>query len=157
MLADFDRVVPSNLNRQQYFLDQLGKPKVDALAETLGRINPYTEIIGKVMKITAANALRIFSDCDIVAECLDEASEKAMLVQALIGEMIVVAANGVAGFGPANAIVTARRLNKLYLVGDGVSQAEPGNGLMAPRVGVAAHHQANAILRLIMGEEPCQA
>jgi len=25
---------------------------------------------------------------------------------------------------------------------------------MAPRVGIAAHHQANAVLRLLLGEEP---
>jgi sulfur carrier protein ThiS adenylyltransferase len=27
---------------------------------------------------------------------------------------------------------------------------------MAPRVGIAAHHQANAVLRLLLGEDPEQ-
>jgi len=40
------------------------------------------------------------------------------------------------------------------LVGDGNAAAVPGQGLMAPRVGVAAHHQANAVLRLLLGESP---
>ena len=26
--------------------------------------------------------------------------------------------------------------------------------IMAPRVGVAAHHQANAVLRILLGEDP---
>jgi len=42
------------------------------------------------------------------------------------------------------------------MVGDLVTAAEPGTGLMAPRVGVAAHHQANAVLRLILGEDPVE-
>ncbi|MBW2451613.1 MAG: ThiF family adenylyltransferase, partial [Deltaproteobacteria bacterium] len=37
ILADFDVVEPSNLNRQQYFIDQIGQPKVYALRTTLMR------------------------------------------------------------------------------------------------------------------------
>jgi sulfur carrier protein ThiS adenylyltransferase len=44
----------------------------------------------------------------------------------------------------------------LYLVGDLETAAQPGTGLMAPRVGVAAHHQANAVLRLLLGEDPTE-
>ena len=39
-LIDFDRVDLTNLNRQQYTVDQLGRYKTEALAETLGRIAP---------------------------------------------------------------------------------------------------------------------
>ena len=34
VLVDFDVVEPSNLNRQQYFVDQVGLPKTEALAAT---------------------------------------------------------------------------------------------------------------------------
>jgi sulfur carrier protein ThiS adenylyltransferase len=157
VLVDFDLVVPSNLNRQQYFLDQLGKPKVEALAETLERINPYTQVIAKPVAVTRNNASALFEGCTIVAECFDEPDAKAMLVQALARTKTIVAASGVAGYGSANDIVTKKRLEGVYVVGDEISEAAPGQGLMAPRVGVAAHHQANAILRLILGEEPCQS
>ena len=40
ILADFDRVEVSNLNRQVYFPDQLGLLKTEALAENLLRIQP---------------------------------------------------------------------------------------------------------------------
>lgn len=40
-LLDFDRVDLTNLNRQQYFLDQVGRYKTEALSETLQRINPF--------------------------------------------------------------------------------------------------------------------
>ena len=39
-LIDFDRVDVTNLNRQQYFADQVGMPKTEALRENLLRINP---------------------------------------------------------------------------------------------------------------------
>ena len=65
-----------------------------------------------------------------------------------------MAASGLAGFGPSNTIVTRKAARNLYLVGDGETAARPGEGLMAPRVGIAAHHQANAVLRLLLGEEP---
>ena len=31
IIVDFDSIDKSNLNRQYYFIDQIGKPKVDAL------------------------------------------------------------------------------------------------------------------------------
>ena len=43
LLVDFDVVDVTNLNRQMYFIPQLGKPKTEALAELLVQINPYTE------------------------------------------------------------------------------------------------------------------
>ena len=43
VLVDFDVVEPSNLNRQQYFVDQLGQSKALALGENLKRINPYED------------------------------------------------------------------------------------------------------------------
>jgi sulfur carrier protein ThiS adenylyltransferase len=66
----------------------------------------------------------------------------------------LVAASGLAGYAPSNSVTTRRVAGNLYLVGDGETAARPGEGLMAPRVGVAAHHQANAVLRLLLGEEP---
>jgi len=44
ILADFDLVEPSNLNRQHYFISDIGKPKVEALAEYLRLINPQINL-----------------------------------------------------------------------------------------------------------------
>ena len=40
-LIDFDRVDITNLNRQQYFVRQMGLLKTDALKEILAEIAPY--------------------------------------------------------------------------------------------------------------------
>jgi len=156
ILADFDVVEPSNLNRQQYFVDQLGMPKVEALADTLRRVNPYIRLTTHRVLLAPDNLPVLFAPCSVLIEAFDRAEMKAMLVDTVLERLpdaTVVAASGVAGYGSNNSIQT-RRLNKrLYLVGDGSSEAAPGNGLMAPRVGIAACQQANQAVRLILGEE----
>ena len=37
--------------------------------------------------------------------------------------------------------------------GDFENEARVGEGLMAPRVGIAANHEANMVLRLLLNEE----
>ena len=63
-----------------------------------------------------------------------------------------VAASGMAGLGPANAVRTRRIAPHFYLCGDGVSDAADGVGLVAPRVMLCAAHQAQTALRLLAGE-----
>lgn len=156
IVADFDVVEPSNLNRQQYFIDQLGMFKVDALMDNLRRINPYITVEGHKLVLDPENIPVIFAPCSIIVEAFDRADMKAMLVNTTLAEMpkvSVVAASGLAGYGPNNDIATRRVSRRLYLVGDTVSEAKPGSGLMAPRVGIAAGHQANQVVRIILGEE----
>lgn len=157
IIADFDLVEPSNLNRQQYFLDQLGLPKVYALRDTLARINPHVHVTACHLRLTPENLGEVFGAVDILVEAFDRADQKAMLAEtfsALFPDKPVVAGSGMAGYGPANSVTTRRSFGNLYLCGDGETAAAPGVGLMAPRVGVAAHHQANAVLRLLLGEDP---
>ena len=49
-IIDFDVVDISNLNRQQYFPEQLGHFKSEALGETLKRLAPYCEIRSDCVK-----------------------------------------------------------------------------------------------------------
>jgi sulfur carrier protein ThiS adenylyltransferase len=156
VIADFDVVEPSNLNRQQYFTDQIGDYKVDALACNLRRINPYVSVDAHRVLLGPENIPEVFAGCLIVVEAFDRADMKAMLVNRVLESMpqsTVIAASGLAGFGPNNSIATRRVSPRLYLIGDAVSEAAPGNGLMAPRVGIAAHHQANQVVRIILGED----
>jgi sulfur carrier protein ThiS adenylyltransferase len=156
-IADYDVVEPSNLNRQQYFIDQIGLPKVHALRDNLKRINPLVTVDVYDGKITAKNVPELFADIDILVEAFDRADQKAMLANTFLrtfSEKYLVAASGMAGYEPGNTIRTQKITSRFYLCGDNLTSAGPGCGLMAPRVGIAAHHQANAVLRLILGEDP---
>jgi sulfur carrier protein ThiS adenylyltransferase len=156
VIADFDVVEPSNLNRQQYFIDQIGMPKVEALQANLSRINPYVNVESYNVTLDRENIPRLFATTPIIVEAFDRADMKEMLITTVLDRMpdhVVVAASGLAGYGPNNTIRTERITPNLFIIGDQVSAAGPGSGLMAPRVGIAAHHQANQVLRLIIGVE----
>lgn len=157
ILVDYDVVEPSNLNRQYYFMDQIGMPKTEALTETIKRINPVIDIEAHNIKINKENVSTLFDGVDVMVEALDRAEEKAMLTECFLKMfpgIPLVAASGLAGYGSANQIVTKAVMKWLYVCGDFETEAMPSQGLMAPRVGVCAHHQANAVLRLLLGQEP---
>ncbi len=159
IIADFDVVEPSNLNRQQFFIDQIGLPKVYALRDSLARINPHVRVTACHLRLTPTNIAEIFGHARILVEAFDQATQKVMLIEtfaARFPDRPIVTGSGMAGFGPANTVKTQKVANNLYLCGDATTAAAPGTGLMAPRVGVAAHHQANAVLRLLLGCAPEQ-
>lgn len=156
ILVDFDVVEPSNLNRQQYFIHQIGMLKTEALRENLEKINPFVSIQTHSERLDRDNIERIFHEAAVIVEALDRADQKAMLINAVserMPEKYIVAASGVAGYGENNEIQTVRFSSRIFIVGDQKTAAQPGTGLMAPRVGIAAHHQANTVLRILLGEE----
>ncbi len=153
VIVDFDDVDESNLDRQYYFVDQIGQGKVEAMKENLGRINPEVEVEGHRQKLDGDNIFDIFGGVDVVAECFDKAEEKQMIVEAVLSKMEavpIVSVSGLAGYGNSNAIQTRRISERLILVGDGQSSIDSGMGLCGARVGIAACHQANAIIELIV-------
>jgi sulfur carrier protein ThiS adenylyltransferase len=158
ILVDYDIVEPSNLNRQHFFIDQIGLSKTEAIIEHLSRINPYVQAVTHQERITEENLFRFFGEAGVSVECFDRAEEKKMILEAAAGmlpEAFVVGASGIAGYGDSNEIKTWRLSDKIFIVGDLKHAAEPGRGLMAPRVGIAAHHQANLAVALLI--DPGQA
>ncbi|MDY6056529.1 MAG: sulfur carrier protein ThiS adenylyltransferase ThiF [Campylobacter lanienae] len=148
-LVDFDTVDPSNLNRQQYFIDDLGKYKTQALADIIAKINPFVSVEIETIKLDENNINLVFQNYDIVAECFDNPKAKAMLINNLKNK-IIVAASGMAGYGRSDDIKTIQMAKNLYICGDLKSAASIGNGLMAPRVGICAMKQANQILDILI-------
>ena len=145
-IVDSDVVEISNINRQFYFLDQINMTKVKALEVNLKRINPEINIEAIEQRLNRSNAAKVFADCDIVVEALDEPKEKSMLVSSLLNKVkLIVAASGVAGFGSSDQI-RIKKINKnLVLVGDfktGIDKAPA----FSPRVNIAAAKQADIIL-----------
>lgn len=156
ILADFDVVEPSNLNRQQYYIDQIGMFKTDATKKNLERINPYVQVETFNLVLDESNIPLVFNEASVVIEAFDRADMKALIIRTVLSSMprtTVVSASGVAGCGPGDEIKVLRLAPRLFVIGDSKSEARPGMGLMAPRVGIAAHHQANTAIRIILGED----
>lgn len=154
-VIDFDVVEPSNLNRQQYFIKHIGMKKTDAINQLIAEINPFVKVETEDVFIDEKNIEGLFKSVDIIVEAFDNPNSKALLVNTVLKKMpskIIVTASGMAGYFSNNRIVTKKVGDNFYLIGDGESEARPGCGLMAPRVAIAANHQANTVLRIIMGE-----
>lgn len=154
ILADFDKVELTNLNRQQYKISQIGRRKTDALEDNLYEIAPYVKLVTRDGRITADNAAELVRDADVVCEAFDRPEEKAMLVNAVLGafpEKYLVAASGMAGLGDGN-LIKARKITKRFILcGDETSDISDGTGIYASRVALCAASQAHAILRILTG------
>lgn len=154
-LIDFDEVDLSNLNRQQYFISHLGMYKTDAIKDEISRINPYINVITDCVKVTDDNIDSLFKDDSVICEAFDNPDCKAMLVNHILEtrkDAYIVAASGMAGTEKSNTIITRKITDRFYLCGDETSGTVKGNGLISPRVTICAAHQANAILRIILGK-----
>ena len=151
VIADFDTVVPSNLNRQFYFADQIGMMKTDALAVNLKRINPDVNLTMCRERVNERNVREIFAGCDAVIEAFDAPESKALIVEAMMNEGIfTVCASGLAGIGKSDDIVIRRVNDRLFMAGDMISSVSADNPPCAPRVAVVAAKQADIILEYIM-------
>lgn len=152
VLVDYDVVEPSNLNRQQYFVEQIGTYKTYALKALIQKINPFLNVICHTEKITPDNVVELFESVNVIVEALDMAETKTMFVENVLihfPNKPIICGSGMAGFGDNSSLHT-RQLGKLYICGDEQSEAGPGKGLMAPRVGIVANMQANQVMEVLL-------
>ncbi len=149
IIADFDKVESSNLNRQQYLFEDIGKPKVSTLAIHLKKINP--EVVVKTIdkKLEPADIKEFFGKADIMIEAFDAASSKLWLIEAwsdAFPERPIVVGSGMSGLGHFEDI-HVRKAGNLYICGD--EQSEMTQGLMAPRVAIVANLQAMTAIEIL--------
>ncbi len=143
-IVDFDRVDETNLNRQFYFHDQIGRFKVDALAENLRRIAPQAQIEALVLKLAPANMATTFADCDLVVEGFDGQTQKKELLEALAESgPPIVSACGVAGTGLE--AIRRRSMGACTIVGDFTTDACDAR-CHAPKVAAIAALMAHIVL-----------
>lgn len=152
ILVDYDVVEPSNLNRQQYFIDDIGKHKTKAMKEQLGKINPFIDVETHNSYITREN-MNFLHEADIIIEAFDDPNCKAEISNFILlhmREKYLIASSGMAGYYDSNLIVTKKIREKFYICGDFVHEAKEGDGLMAPRVAICANHMANLASKILI-------
>jgi len=155
VLVDFDKVEQKNLDRQYYFLDQIGKNKVNALEENIRKINPEVNIEILNLKLEKGSMEKPFKYVDVVIEALDEAKTKADFIEEIMLKFPnkpIVAASGVAGYGNSDRITT-RYCGNLYLCYDEHAPSSDDDILAAPRVALMANWEANLAIEILLGED----
>ncbi len=147
-LIDFDRIEPSNLNRQQYFLDQVGEEKVRCLAQYLLRINPDISCTVFAKKWIADEQNDPLRGCNIIVEAFDRAETKAKFVRFYASRAeYVISGNGLAGNSPSKNL-PVQRLGNIYIVGDQRTEAGQTTPPFAPRVTACVAKMCEIILDL---------
>ncbi len=94
-LLDFDRVELSNLQRQVLFAtSDIGRPKAEAARDRLLALNPRLTANAHVERLTAANALALLADYDVVVDGSDRLATRYLVNDACViaGKPLVSAA-----------------------------------------------------------------
>ena len=155
LLYDFDKVELSNLNRQYYFLEDVGQYKATALLGHLKAVNPYGNYHSRVVQLTEDNLAELLSEAHIVCEALDKPEAKALLVNGVLEsfpDKYLVSASGLAGFASSASMQVRQVTPHFYLCGDGISDMLQ-LPLCGPRVGLCAAQEALTIARIILQME----
>jgi len=153
VLADFDIVEERNLNRQFFFIDQIGMKKVEALRINLNRIGAKTEIITHDLRLTHENIPVVFKGCDIIVEAFDKSEMKEMLIDSVHKHMPgvpLIIGSGLAGWGGNNDIGCRKVDDNLYICGDELLEVTDEVPPLAPRVNIVASMQANIVLEILL-------
>jgi sulfur carrier protein ThiS adenylyltransferase len=155
VIADFDVVRKSNLNRQYYFTDQLGQKKVFALEDNLFFINSVVKIESHDVKLNPQNIVELFNKCDIIIEAFDDAEMKQMIIETVLDKFPnkpIISGMGMAGFGNNNSMRMEQHGN-LYVCGDMQTEVADNMPPLAPRVGIVAMMQANQAVEILLASE----
>lgn len=150
IIVDFDTVEISNLNRQYFFIKDIGKRKVDALSAHLKNINPEVEIVAHHIKLTADRVDSVFKEAHLLIEAFDRAESKAWLIETWcihFPDRPCVCGSGISGYGSTETL-RVQRAGKLIICGD--QETDMSMGLISARVAIAANMQANVAIELLV-------
>jgi sulfur carrier protein ThiS adenylyltransferase len=152
ILADFDVVSESNLNRQFFFRDQIGEKKVVALKNNLLKISPSADVDIHDLRLDPNRIIQLFKKCDVLVEAFDHADQKKMLIETVLEafpEKPLVIGSGMAGWGRSH-LIGIRKMDNLYICGDEQTEVSEELPPLAPRVGIVANMQANTVLEILL-------
>ncbi|MBA4407183.1 thiamine biosynthesis protein ThiF [bacterium] len=155
IIADFDLIEESNLNRQYFFIDQIGEYKATALKNNINRINPDVIVNEHIVTLTPLVIKKLFVECDVIVEAFDKAEMKEMIAETVLTEFPakpLVCGVGLAGWG-GNDLIKVDKHDNIYLVGDQTYETSEDDPPIAPRVGIVANMMANVVLELLLGKD----
>ncbi len=151
VLADPDLVEASNLNRQAFFLHQVGQPKAAALRENLLAVNPDARVEAHVLRVYENNIMELFASCRAVVEAVDEAQTKKRIAEAIVPSgRLVVSASGMGGWGRTGQMAARTLSPNFIVVGDMTTACDVDSPPLSPGVAMAAAMQADVLLTHFM-------
>ena len=153
MIIDQDQIDSSNLNRQQFFIQDIGLNKVATLKKRLLQINPDAHITTFHTTWTVSQGKKYFKTYDFIIEAFDSAQNKHQFVEYYQGKAPhLISGNGMAGLIEKKPI-KIKKMDNIYLVGDFSTDTQQGHPPLAPRVTLCAAIMAEIVLDLTLGKK----
>ena len=149
-ILDSDIIEASNLNRQQYFLNEIGLDKVAVTRQRLLDINPDLNITIHKVQWTPKIANHYFKHCDFLIEAFDTAQAKHNFVDFYHDKTkYLISGVGMAGLTEKKPM-TIKSIGNITFVGDRSTDSALGHPPMAPRVTACAAMMAEIVLDLTL-------
>jgi len=158
-LVDRDIVSRSDLHRQHlYDTSQVGRPKVEAAAVKLGRLNPGVEIETFPEALNSRNAEELVGGMDIVLDGLDRPEPRYLLNRAAARTGVpYLFAAAVESCANLTTIIPGRTACLECFMGDLTNRDLPTCGVVGvhPSVlGVISSLQVSEAIRILVGRQP---
>ena len=130
-LIDDDAVALSNLQRQIAFdVADIGRPKVEAGADTLAALNPHIRIEPVGERLGDTNAARLIRDCDVVIDGTDDFAARFAVNAACVAARIPLVSGALGRWSGQVGVFAGRPCSRCLV------PAAPPDAETCARVGV---------------------
>lgn len=152
-LIDDDTVALSNLQRQIAFdVADIGRPKVDAGAETLTALNRHVRVEPFAGRLTVATAARLVEGCDVVVDGTDDFETRFAVNAACVAARIPLVSGALGRWNGQVGVFTGRPCYRCLVPG-APPEAETCArvGVIGALAGVVGSMVALEAIKLIAG------
>jgi molybdopterin-synthase adenylyltransferase len=152
ILADFDSVDLSNLNRQFLHHEKdIGKLKVESAKEKLLSMNPNIEVETISEMLTESNIDALVPECDVIVDALDNLETRHMLNRLAIKRRIPLIHGAVTGYDGQVTTIVPGKTPCFYCIFPRISKKEVFPVLGATP-GIIGSIQANEVIKFLTGQ-----
>lgn len=157
LLADFDTIEASNLQRQLLYADaDLGRLKAVVAAEKLRAVNPHVRCEAVTTALDADTLPALLARVDLVVDGCDNFATRDVVNVACVAAGVPLVSAAAIGFGAQLAVFDARQpaspcYRCLYPDMDEAAASCAEAGILAPVVGVVGALAATEALKILTG------
>jgi adenylyltransferase/sulfurtransferase len=157
LLADFDTVDASNLQRQILFApSDIGRKKVTVAAEKLIQQNPHINVHGLDLTLDADNLPGLLAGVDLVIDGCDNFLTRDVVNVACVAAAVPLVSAAAIGLSAQLAVFDSRQPESpcyrcLYPQADAAAAACAESGVLASVVGVVGTLAATESLKMLTG------
>lgn len=152
ILADFDSVDPSNLNRQFLHHEKdIGRLKVESAKEKLLSMNPDIEVETIAEMLTESNLEALVPKCDVIVDALDNLETRHMLNRLAIKRRIPLIHGAVTGYDGQVTTIMPGKTPCFYCIFPRISKKEVFP-ILGATPGIIGSIQANEVIKFLTGQ-----